>query len=137
MVITETVVINNIEYLHTYSSSGFTIERDGVEYGDAIDPIDSDRIYTETQNKIEQEFITKENNDMEDILKDEVSYNELKELATIAKPGLIYYKDKYYLDPEDTNLYQCIYEEADNGIELYYLPHDLVGAYFILIENKE
>ena len=137
MIITETIIINDIEYLHTYSSSGFTIERDGVEYGDAIDPIDSNRIYTETQNKIEQELIIEENNDMEDALKDGISYSELKELATIAKPGLIYYKDKYYLDPEDTNLYQCINEEAENGIELYYLPHDLVGAYFILIENKE
>lgn len=137
MIITETVVINNIEYLHTYSSSGFTIERDGAEYGDAIDPIDSNRTYTETQNKIEQDPIEENINDIEDTFKDGISYEELKELAIIAEPGLIYYKNKYYLDPEDTNLYQCIYEEADNGIELYYLPHDLVGAYFILIENKE
>ena len=53
MIISEIITINDKQYLHTYSSAGFTIERDGEEYGDAIDPVDSDRVYTETKNKIE------------------------------------------------------------------------------------
>ena len=62
MIITETIVINNIEYLHTYSDLGFKIERDGVAYDDAIDPIDSNRTYTEVEEEdVEistEEFIT-------------------------------------------------------------------------------
>lgn len=53
MIISEIITINDKQYLHTYSSTGFTIERDGEEYGDAIDPVDSGRVYTETTNKIE------------------------------------------------------------------------------------
>lgn len=59
MIISEIITINDKQYLHTYSSAGFTIERDGEEYGDAIDPIDSDRVYTETNNKIEGEIAEK------------------------------------------------------------------------------
>lgn len=47
MIITETIIINNTEYLHTYSDLGYQVERDGIKYGDAIDPIDSGRTYTE------------------------------------------------------------------------------------------
>lgn len=55
MIKTETVEINGTSYLHTYSDSGYMIEREGVQYGDAIDPIDSGREYTETETKIESE----------------------------------------------------------------------------------
>ena len=55
MIKTETVEINGTSYLHTYSDSGYMIEREGVQYGDAIDPIDSGRVYTETDVKIESE----------------------------------------------------------------------------------
>lgn len=36
---------------HTYSDT-YTISRDGVEYYDAVDPFGSDRVYTETENKL-------------------------------------------------------------------------------------
>jgi hypothetical protein len=55
MLIKEVVTINGIEYNHTYSDAGFYIERDGVEYSDAIDPIDIEREYIETDRKIENE----------------------------------------------------------------------------------
>lgn len=62
MIITETIVINNTEYLHTYSDLGFKVERDGVIYDDAIDPIDSNRAYTEVEEEDVEistdEFIT-------------------------------------------------------------------------------
>lgn len=37
----------------TYSDKGMMIERDGILYIDAVDPADSDRIYTETDISIE------------------------------------------------------------------------------------
>lgn len=52
MLIKEVVTINETEFNHTYSNVGFYIERDGVEYSDAIDPIDIEREYVETDNKI-------------------------------------------------------------------------------------
>lgn len=51
----EIVTINEIEFNHTYSDAGFYIERDGVEYSDAIDPIDIEREYIETARKKENE----------------------------------------------------------------------------------
>lgn len=58
MIITETIIINNIEYLHTYSDLGYQVERDGIKYDDAIDPIDSGRTYTEVI--VEDEDISNE-----------------------------------------------------------------------------
>ena len=52
MIYTEIVTINGNEYKRTYSDT-YTIERDGVEYYEAVDPIDSDREYTETTNKLD------------------------------------------------------------------------------------
>lgn len=54
MIIIETIIINNKEFQHTYSDIGFHIERDGIQYEDAIDSINSGRIYTETNIKIEK-----------------------------------------------------------------------------------
>ena len=48
MLITETISINNKQYLHNYSDAGMKICRDNVLYDDALDPIDSARTYTET-----------------------------------------------------------------------------------------
>ena len=56
MIYVETITIGEKQYKHTYSDT-YTIERDGVEYGDAIDPIDSDRTYTETENLLQTEEI--------------------------------------------------------------------------------
>ena len=55
MVVTEKITINEIEYIKNYSDGGFYIERDGVKYGEAIDPIGYDRHYTETDELIEVE----------------------------------------------------------------------------------
>ena len=53
MVIKEVITINETEFNHTYSDFGFYIECDGVQYSDAIDPIDIEREYVETDEKIE------------------------------------------------------------------------------------
>lgn len=42
----------------TYSDIGMMIERDGVMYDEAIDPADTNRTYTETDEPIEERKVT-------------------------------------------------------------------------------
>lgn len=53
MIITETVEINAKQFTRTYSNAGFYIQRDGVNYAEAIDPENSGRTYTETDVPVE------------------------------------------------------------------------------------
>lgn len=50
MIITEIITLNEKQFLYNYSDLGFQIERDGIIYDEAIDPIDSNRIYSEVEN---------------------------------------------------------------------------------------
>lgn len=54
MVVRENITINGREFIRNYSDSGYMIERDGVRYGEAIDPIEfaEERTYTETDELI-------------------------------------------------------------------------------------
>ena len=52
--------INGVVFAYTYSDSGFMIERDGVRYSEAIDPLDSGRVYTETDEPIDTLEMTTE-----------------------------------------------------------------------------
>lgn len=54
MIVRKIITINSKEYLHTFSDSGMLIERDGVMYSDAIDPIESGRTYSESSLPIEE-----------------------------------------------------------------------------------
>ena len=58
MIVTENLTINGVEFVKTYSDSGFMVERDGVRYGEAIDPAEFGRTYTETDGPIEVEDTT-------------------------------------------------------------------------------
>lgn len=53
-----------------------------------------------------------------------------------AVRGMVYYKDKYYRDPDDGQVYQC-YRDSDtvpgSGVALAYLPHELVNIYFYFV----
>ena len=53
MIIQTTKEINGVVYDYAYSDSGYMIERDGVRYSEAVDPIDSGRVYTETDEPVE------------------------------------------------------------------------------------
>ena len=55
MILTESLTINNKQFTKTYSSSGFMVERDGVQYSEAIDPSEFGRTYTETDISVEAE----------------------------------------------------------------------------------
>ena len=54
MIKTKIAEIRGTEFKITYSDEGFLIRQDGtgIEYGVAYDPVDSDRTYTETEEKI-------------------------------------------------------------------------------------
>ena len=52
MIIQTTKEINGVVYDYAYSDSGYMIERDGVRYSEAVDPIGSGRLYTETEEPI-------------------------------------------------------------------------------------
>ena len=52
MLITELIEINDTTYIRNYSDKGLFIERDGIKYAEAIDPVGTDRIYTETKEVI-------------------------------------------------------------------------------------
>lgn len=54
MIIQTTKETNGVVYDYTYSDSGFMIERDGVHYSEAVDPLDSNRVHTETNEPIER-----------------------------------------------------------------------------------
>ena len=51
MIQAETITINGRQFQRTYSDAGFLIERDGAQYSEAVDPLDSGRTYTETEEK--------------------------------------------------------------------------------------
>ncbi len=55
MLKTEIVTFNGKEYVRAWSDQNMMVERDGALYEEAIDPIDSGRAYTETDQPIVHE----------------------------------------------------------------------------------
>ena len=53
MIVQTTKKINGVTFTYTYSDSGNMIDRDGVRYSEAVDPLDSGRLYTETDEPID------------------------------------------------------------------------------------
>ena len=53
MIIQTTKEIDGVVYDYAYSDSGYMIERDGARYSEAVDPLDSGRLYTETDEPID------------------------------------------------------------------------------------
>jgi hypothetical protein len=45
---------DGVKLTRTWSDTGMMIERDGIWYSEAIDPEDANRVYTETDETIEQ-----------------------------------------------------------------------------------
>ena len=52
MIKTEIITINNVQFQRTWSDANYLIERDGAKYSEAVDPIDIERTYTETNEPI-------------------------------------------------------------------------------------
>lgn len=55
MIQTEPLTINNHHLIRTYSDAGFKIRKNGTDeiYDEAIDPADSGRTYSETDEPVE------------------------------------------------------------------------------------
>lgn len=59
MIYTGTVTIRGKEYRRTHSDA-YMVMRDGVEYAEAIDPIDTDRVYVESTTPLDDGEATAE-----------------------------------------------------------------------------
>ena len=46
-IITEQLIINNKDFIKTYSDSNRYVVRDGISYSEALDPAEFNRVYTE------------------------------------------------------------------------------------------
>ena len=55
MIKTELIVVDERQLRRTWSDTGFMIERDGAQYSEAVDPVEFDRVYTETDVPVEPE----------------------------------------------------------------------------------
>lgn len=51
----QTEQITGTQLVRTYSDIGMLLERDGAQYEEAIDPIDSGRVYVEIERPIKSE----------------------------------------------------------------------------------
>ena len=55
MIKTELITVDERQFRKTWSDAGFMIERDGAVYSEAVDPVEFDRVYTETDMSVESE----------------------------------------------------------------------------------
>ena len=58
MVIQTTKEVGGVVYDYAYSDAGMMIERDGVQYSEAVDPAELGRTYIETDIPISEETET-------------------------------------------------------------------------------
>lgn len=58
MIQTEIVTIRGKQFQRTWSDAGHLIERDGAQYSEAVDPLDSGRTYTETEVPMDSDPMT-------------------------------------------------------------------------------
>ena len=57
MIQTELIMVDGRQLRRTWSDAGCMIERDGAMYSEAVDPVEFDRVYTETDILVEPENI--------------------------------------------------------------------------------
>ena len=55
MIKTELIMVDGRQLRRTWSDAGFMIERDGAMYSEAVDPVEFDRVYTETDVFVKSE----------------------------------------------------------------------------------
>ena len=55
MIKTELIMVDERQLRRTWSDAGFMIEREGSVYSEAVDPVEFDRVYTETDIPVEPE----------------------------------------------------------------------------------
>ena len=57
MIQTELIMVDGRQLRRTWSDASYMVERDGVMYSEAVDPVEFDRVYTETDILVEPENI--------------------------------------------------------------------------------
>lgn len=57
MIQTELIMVDDRQLRRTWSDASYMIERDGAMYSEAVDPVEFDRVYTETDILMEPENI--------------------------------------------------------------------------------
>ena len=57
MIQTELIMVDGRQLRRTWSDAGCMIERDGAMYSEAVDPVEFDRVYTETDILVEPKNI--------------------------------------------------------------------------------
>ena len=57
MIKMELIMVDEHQLRRTWSDAGFMIERDGAVYSEAVDPVEFDRVYTETDMPVEPESV--------------------------------------------------------------------------------
>lgn len=90
MVKSEVIEINGAQYRRTYSDSGYYIERDGMQFSEAVDFLGADFVYTETNIKIDDG--TEQNTNIESRLtavekSSEVTAEAVEELIEFVMGG--------------------------------------------------
>lgn len=68
MIKTESLTINGKAFIRTYSDSGCSVVRDGIEYTEAFDPAELNRTYKETDEPVEGMSETEQKAQAYDIL---------------------------------------------------------------------
>ena len=115
MIKTENITISGKPFIRTYSDDGMMIERDGIEYDEAYDPIDTGRVYTETNHIIEN--VTEDIDELKQKYADVVSkYNTAEaraERLDRIKSRIIELRDKATL-PTTKAIYNAILELFDD-----------------------
>ena len=56
MIQTELIMVDDRQLRRTWSDTGFMIERDDAVYSEAVDPVEFDRVYTETDVSVKSEI---------------------------------------------------------------------------------
>ena len=57
MIQTELIMVDGRQLRRTWSNASYMVERDGAMYSEAVDPVEFDRVYTETDILVEPENI--------------------------------------------------------------------------------
>lgn len=123
--LTDDIALNNIDFYPEWEAGEELKIGDRIQY--------NEKLYKVVQNH------TSQANWIPGTLPSLYSPIDLANDGTLENPivaaiGMTYFKDKYYLDETDGNIYLCNRDDSNgNGTTLSFMPSALVGHYFILV----
>lgn len=84
MIVQKIVKIDNMDYIKTYSSNHKMIEREGILYDNAIDPVSANRVYIETDIETSSSDFERVKEEKKSLLK---KMRDLKEMEPVEYNG--------------------------------------------------